>query len=81
MIHREFKSRLNSLGTAIRKMCFCWSVDRTDLVELFAQLGHMPIIKIGAAKMYQLRNLFLNCGNDLRMTVSGRTYRDSGITV
>jgi hypothetical protein len=59
----------------------CRSVDRTDLVEFFAEFRHVPVIKICAAKMDEFRDLLLDCGNYLRVAVSGRAHCYAGITI
>src|SRR5258707_8688819 len=54
---------------------------RYDLVELFRQVRHLPVVIVSAAHVNQLRDLILDGGHYFRMAVSSRTYGDAGVAV
>src|SRR5205814_527538 len=81
VVHSELQGCFDSLGAAVGKVGLCRAVDRAYLAQLLTKLRHMPIVKIGSAEMYELAYLLLKGRYDLRMTMAGRTDRNTGIAV
>src|SRR5437764_960435 len=81
VIHRELQSRLDRLGTAVRKVCTGRATERADLLEFSAEVRHLSIKVVRPAKMDELIHLLRYCGDDVGVTVARRAHRDARVAV
>ena len=77
VIPRELHRRFDSLGAGISEIDALRALARRNGRELFGELDHALIVKIGAGHVDQLGRLLLNGGDHLRMAVPGGDYGNS----
>src|SRR5262245_35375287 len=81
VMHRQLERGLDRFGTTVGKVRFGPASDRDDLIQLFAEIGHLAVIKIRAAHVNELFSLLGNGFYDLRMAMAGGAYGHAGVAI
>src|ERR1043165_1757560 len=81
VIHRELERCLDGFRAAVCEVCSRRTAERAYLLELFAERGHVPIVKVRSAKVNELISLLCDRCDDLQMAMAGRADGDAGIAV
>ena len=80
-MHRQLQRRLNRFSAAVGKVRARRRRYGNDFIQLLRQLGHQPVVIIGAAHVNELFRLLLNRPDHLGMTVTGRTNGNARVAI
>src|SRR5207244_3415542 len=80
-MHCQLEGRLDCLSSAVGKMRTSWAGNRRDRIECFSQVRHLSVVVIGAAYVYELRGLILNCFDDFGVAMPRRAHCHAGVAI